>query len=256
MKRYFTHIENNDTPILIHIPHASLHIPEDMRDDYLLDEKQLEEEIKVMADMYTDDLFGGLFERFGGLRLDLSRVFLDVERFKDDELEPMAKRGMGFAYTKTSMLEELRTLKYKKSIETIYDAYHETLSHLVDAKLQVHGRCLILDCHSFPSVPRPYQLQTKYDHVDICIGFDDFHKDTKVVARIKKSFQESGYTVAENFPYSGSMVSNKHYGKNENVKSVMIELNRKIYMDDVKTFEKNENYNNLKAIVESIFRLF
>lgn len=252
MNNYFTAIYNTDSPVLIHIPHSSLYIPEDMRDDYLIDEAQLEEEKRVMADMYTDELFGGLFERFGGLRLDVSRVFLDVERFKDDNLEPMAARGMGFAYSKTSMLEDLRELKYKEKIAKIYDAYHKTLNELVDAKLEAYGKCLIVDCHSFPSVPRPYQIEKEYDGVDVCVGFDAFHKDEEVTACIKKSFEDAGYNVAENFPYSGSMVSNKHYAKEKNVKSVMIELNRKIYMDDLKTFEKRETFDKVKAIVEGL----
>ncbi len=252
MNNYFTLNCNTTSPILAHIPHASLHIPEDMRDDYLLNEKELEEEVRVMADMYTDNLFGGLFERCGGLRLDVSRVFLDVERFKDDELEPMAKQGMGFAYSKTSMLRDLRSLKYKEKIAKIYDAYHEALNDLVDAKLAAHGHCLILDCHSFPSVPRPYQVEKEYDHVDVCIGFDTFHKEEKTVVKIRQAFEDVGLHVEENFPYRGSMVSNRHYGKENNVKSVMIELNRRIYMDDVETFHKSGSYDDVKAIIEKL----
>lgn len=150
----------------------------------------------------------------------------------------MAKKGMGFAYSKTSMLQDLRTLKYKDKIAEIYDAYHNALNQLVDEKLEAHGKCLILDCHSFPSVPRPYQIKKDYEHVDICIGFDKFHKDEKAVLNIKNRFEKENYHVQENFPYAGSMISNKHYGKNPNVKSVMIELNRRTYMDGITTFEK------------------
>jgi len=253
VSKYFKLNEDTFSHILVHIPHSSLYIPKDMRDDYLLDVKALEEETKVMADMYTDELFGSLFERYGGLRLDVSRIFLDVERFRDDNKEPMAKKGMGFAYAKTSMLHDLRTLKYRESIAEIYDAYHETLNKLVDEKLRAHGKCLIVDCHSFPSVARPYQIQQEYDGVDICIGFDRYHKDEKIVTGITDKFIQAEYKVAENFPYSGSMVSSKHYGNNKNVKSVMIELNRRTYMDDIRTFEKNGNFMKVKKIIESIF---
>lgn len=253
MLKTLTINEKLDSHILVHIPHSSIYIPDSMRDDYLLSSSELEEETMVMADMFTDDLFGEAFREHGGLRLDVSRVFLDVERFRDDTLEPMAKRGMGLAYAKTSMLKDLRTLKYKDRILEIYDTYHATLDSLVEQKLLRHDKCLIIDCHSFPSKPRPYQIKTDYDHIDICIGFEDFHKDTTTVDIFTDSFHKEGYAVEYNNPYSGSMVSNKHYGKDKRVKSVMIELNRRIYMDDVATFTKNENYQKVKSIIEQSF---
>lgn len=253
MNKYFTVNDNLDSHILIHIPHSSIYIPDNMNDDYLLSKEDLEEETKVMADMFTDDLYNTPFEKYGGIRLDVSRVFLDVERFRDDSLESMAKRGMGLAYVKTSMLEDLRTLKYKDKILEIYDAYHEALDNLVEQKLQRHGKCLIIDCHSFPSKPRPYQIKTDYEHIDICIGFEDFHNDKNAVAILENGFKDKGYAVEYNNPYSGSMVSNKHFGKEENVKSVMIELNRRIYMDDIETFTKSENYSDIKNIIDESF---
>lgn len=253
MNKYFTVNGKLDSHIIVHIPHSSLYIPHQYKNDYLLSAQDLEEETKVMADMFTDDLYGTAFETFGGLRLDVSRIFLDVERFRDDNLESMAKRGMGLAYVKTSMLKDLRTLKYKNKILEIYDAYHAVLDDLVEKKLQRHGKCLIIDCHSFPSKPRPYQIKTDYDDIDICIGFEDFHKDDNTVFLLETAFKERGYRVAFNDPYIGSMVSNKHFGKNNNVKSVMLELNRKIYMDDIDAFIKNENYNKVKAIIEEVF---
>jgi len=224
-----------------------------MKDDYLLSSKQLEDETKVMADMFTNDLFGEAFREHGGLILDVSRVFLDVERFRDDTLEPMAKRGMGLAYTKTSMLEDLRRLKYKDRILEIYDAYHSALDRLVEQKLLRYSRCLIIDCHSFPSKPRPYQIVTDYEHIDICIGFEDLHKDESAVEIFRDNFCKKGYAVEYNTPYLGSMVSNRHYGKDKRVKSVMIELNRRIYMDDIDTFKKNESYQRVKTIIEQSF---
>jgi hypothetical protein len=32
------------------------------------------------------------------------------------------------------------------------------------------GRCLIIDCHSFPSVALPYELDQREERADFCIG--------------------------------------------------------------------------------------
>ena len=251
--KYFTLIDNEDSHILIHIPHSSINIPSNLSDDYLLTKEELEKETKIMADLFTDELFDTPFKKYGGLKLDLSRVFLDVERFRDDSLESMADIGMGLSYVKTSDLKELRTLKYKNEILAIYDEYHLELEKLVEKKLKKHNKCLIIDCHSFPSVPRPYQQDQQYDNIKVCIGSIDYHKDQNLINSIKKNFKD--YKVEENKPYSGSIVPLKHYKQDNRVKSVMIEMDRSIYMDDNITFTKSNDYNKVKDILENILKL-
>lgn len=237
MSRYFTINHQCNSHILLHIPHSSLHFPKDMRDDYFLSKKELDKESKIITDMYTYELFKKPFKKYGGIKLDVNRLFLDVERFKDDKMELMSKIGMGALYTKTAALKPLRSLKYKEKILNIYDKYHKALDNLVEEKLKINGKCLIVDCHSFPSVPRAFMLDTRAN-CDICIGYEKFHYDKKVTQFSKKYFTKEGYKVYLNKPYSGSIVSNKHYNKDPNVKSIMFELNRRIYMDDVYSFKK------------------
>jgi N-formylglutamate amidohydrolase len=248
--KYFTLIDNDNSHVLIHIPHSSLNIPNNMSDDYLLTKKELEKETKIMADMFTDELFKSALNKYGGIKLDVSRVFLDVERFRDDKDEPMADKGMGLAYVKTSDLKELRTLKYKKEILDIYDEYHLAFEKLVEKKLAKHNKCLIIDCHSFPSKPRPYQQQQDYEDIKVCIGFVEYHKEDGLIASIKANFKD--YKVSQNRPYSGSIVPLKYYKKDNRVKSVMIEIDRSIYMDDNITFKKNDNYKNIENLLDSL----
>lgn len=71
----------------------------------------------------------------------------------------------------------------------------------------------------------------------ICIGFDEFHKDEKIVKLLLETFKD--YNVAINSPYTGSLVPIKYYMKDARVKSVMIEVNKKLYLeDDNKTLNK------------------
>jgi N-formylglutamate amidohydrolase len=253
-EKYFTLIDKDESHILIHIPHSSLNIPSNMDDDYFLTKEELAKEAKIMADMFTDELFGNALNKYGGIKLDVSRVFLDVERFRDDDLESMATIGMGLAYTKTSDLKELRSLEYKKEILDIYDEYHLAFEKLVEKKLAKHNKCLIIDCHSFPSKPLPFQQGQDYQGVQICIGVEDFHRDNNFVQKIKNKFNSSfkHYKVEENTPYKGSIVPTKYYANESRVKSVMIEINRSTYMDDRNTFTKNGNFENIKKVLYNI----
>jgi len=253
-EKYFTLIDKDESHILIHIPHSSLNIPSNMDDDYFLTKEELAKEAKIMADMFTDELFGNALNKYGGIKLDVSRVFLDVERFRDDDLESMATIGMGLAYTKTSDLKELRSLEYKKEILDIYDKYHLAFEKLVEKKLAKHNKCLIIDCHSFPSKPLPFQQGQDYQGVQICIGVEDFHRDDQFVKKVKKKFNGRfhNYKIEENIPYQGSIVPTKYYKKDPRVHSVMLEIDRSTYMDDRKQFKKNSNFTHIKNVLDEI----
>lgn len=69
---------------------------------------------------------------------------VDVERFPDDADEPMAARGMGAVYTATSQLTPLRRRLSAGERQALM--------------LEPHGRCLVIDCHSFPSAALPYEM--------------------------------------------------------------------------------------------------
>ncbi len=85
------------SPVVLHIPHASLVVPDPVRKQFLVPDEVLERELLRLTDRYTDDLF-----QFDGEAASViaaaSRLVVDVERFEDDAHEPMSKRGMGAIY--------------------------------------------------------------------------------------------------------------------------------------------------------------
>ncbi len=48
------------------------------------------------------------------------------------------------------------------------------------------------------------------------------------------------------------MVPLKFFGKDKRVKSIMIEVNRKLYLDE--DFEKNENFTKIKQIINGALK--
>ena len=126
----------------------------------------------------------------------------------------------------------------------------------VDARLKQFGRALIVDCHSFPDKALPYELNQDGDRPDICLGTDAFHSPKYLVGAAEELFSQRGYSVASDYPFEGALVPEKHYRVAPQVESIMIELNRKLYMNEL-TGEKNSDFDRLAHDVgEIVVRLF
>ncbi|MGM0541627.1 MAG: N-formylglutamate amidohydrolase, partial [Pseudomonadota bacterium] len=122
----------------------------------------------------------------------------------------------------------------QKVLNLLYRPHHEKFSELVDQTIKKNGQVIIIDCHSFPSEKRWYEPGFKDENPlpDICIGTDPFHTPKYLSALMLQFFQEQGYSVAENFPFAGSITPLEHYEKTPSVYSIMVEINRKLYMDE------------------------
>jgi N-formylglutamate deformylase len=145
------------SPIVAHIPHASTGIPPEVRARVLLDDEALARELVRMTDWHTDTLFAFTGE-LGATRLvnGVSRLVVDPERFTDDAQEPMATVGQDAVYTRTSdgsVLRELLGGERDALLDTFFVPYHADLEFLVSERLAADGRCLLLDCHSFATLP-------------------------------------------------------------------------------------------------------
>ena len=230
--------------VVVHIPHASLNIPEFYRETILLDDRQLAQEIKRMTDIYCDELYDapGFNNR---LIAPVSRFVCDMERFRDDKFEINAQKGQGLMYTRTSDGRRLR--KYDEELRNLilaeyYDLHHRKLTAMVEEALEKYGKCLIIDGHSFPAKTSiPSKVVKKLDYADFDIGTDSFHTPDGLRDTLSKEIREHGYTVAINRPYTGTITPMKFYGKDKRVISVMIETNRRLYERDMRksqAFEK------------------
>jgi len=93
------------------------------------------------------------------------------------------------------------------------------------------GRCLIIDCHSFPSAALPYETDQSKTRADICIGTDPFHTPPFIRDAVAAGAKAMDFSVAIDAPFSGALVPISYYRKDRRVLSVMIEVNRRLYME-------------------------
>lgn len=252
--------------LILNIPHASTiitdsvfacHIDESDKNwakESLIEKRNLliELELKYMTDWYTDIIFNHNLCPMA--KADFSRLVCDIERFDDKSQEPMEKKGMGFCYIRSfdgSIMKDASE-EYESYIhDAYYMPYHNRLTSLVDNSLEDNKKALILDCHSFYPRRLPFEEKANEKRPDICIGTDSYHTPRNLEKLVYSYFDKLGYTIAINYPYSGTMVPMKFYRKDKRVSSIMVELNRSLYMD-IDSCKKNRNFNRLKREIKGL----
>jgi len=238
---------------ILHIPHASLLIPEEECKSIALDSEALNKELLKMTDRYTDELFHIDNSRVTEVIFPVSRLIVDPERFPDDKDEPMAKRGMGAVYTKTSDGQQLRKVSFdyserKNLLEKYYFPHHRRLEHLVEQALERTSRALVIDCHSFPSHALLCDLDQSSNRPEICLGTDEFHSPPALVSLAKDCWKKACFSVEIDRPYAGAIVPLKYYQKDKRVQALMVEIRRDLYMNE-KTGLRNESFKEVHKII-------
>ena len=213
--------------LIFHIPHSSVEIPDGTG---YTSEELLLHEIELTTDFYTNEIFN--VPDTTKLIAEFSRVFCDVERLKDSD-EPQSKVGKGYFYTKTDSGHQLRNITNRNKLNVYgnyYIKHHKTLKALVKSKLSKFETATIIDCHSFNNMPLKQDHDQSIDRPDICLGIDNYHTPIGLIDKCVSHFTGLGYSVKINSPYSGTIIPLNYYLKNQNVFSIMIEINKDLYM--------------------------
>ena len=242
---------------VLHVPHNSTNIPSALRHQFCLTEEELTRELVNMTDWHTRDLFAPPEEVVTLVEAKVSRLVVDVERFSDDQEEVMSQRGMGAVYTRSfdqkPLRFELSEAERKILLERFYFPHHRAFELTVQKKLNIWGKCLIIDCHSFPSRPLPYELDQSVDRPDICLGTDSFHTPESLLEEFLKAFQEPGFRTKVNAPFSGAIVPLRFYQTENAVQSIMVEVSRSLYLDE-STGLKRKDFDSVAAKIRSCCR--
>ncbi|MFG2790990.1 N-formylglutamate amidohydrolase [Streptomyces sp. NPDC048419] len=223
-----------DSPVILHVPHSARDIPADVRAGIVLDDAALERELDHITDAHTAEIAEAAAElsavtpwRFVNR---LSRLVVDPERFPD-EREEMLSVGMGAVYTRTTHREALRPTATDPEplIARYFRPYAEAMTEAVADRLTTTGRAVIIDVHSYPTAPLPYELHGTGPRPPICLGTDPFHTPPELLAAAKKAFAPCGETALDS-PFGGAYVPLEFYGKDTRVSALMVEIRRDTYM--------------------------
>lgn len=250
--------------LVIHIPHASTLIPAHVREQFVLEDADLERELLLMTDRYVDELFALPAAEAVTVRHEVSRLVLDPERFVDPAREPMERVGMGAVYRATHEgdpeghpLRRTLTAEEDAALHRLYDAHHARLTAAVRTALDEHGRCLIVDAHSFPDWPLPYEKRVwpaedpRWKHRPrICLGSDRSHTPLWLQAAAYDAFAARFDPVVFDRPFPGAIVPLEFLGRDTRVASIMVEVRRDVYMDE-STGDKLPEFDEVAARIQS-----
>ncbi|MBR3030571.1 MAG: N-formylglutamate amidohydrolase [Bacteroidales bacterium] len=228
--------------LLLHIPHSSTSFPEES--GYTFDDLNNDE--RLLIDYYTDELF--LPEQpsanIESVVFPYCRLYCDVERLINDPLE---KEGLGISYLRRTY-NPTQQPRFFSTLQSAFPLYADHHSLVAKKLVSMGDGTLLIDCHSFSSIPN--MLNSNPPDIDICIGYnnDDTRPDNAVLLRIFRHFTLLGYKVGINTPFSNS----KTFHVPVKYSSVMIEVNKRLYMDE-RTLGRTEGFDMLKREILELF---
>ena len=228
-----------DSKVILHVPHSSRFIPDEVRKDLLLTDEQLAEELDEITDTLTDAL---ALDAISKLPTGLpkpwlfinrtSRFVIDPERFPD-EREIMNQVGMGAVYTKTTSGAQLRSKDFdpKQLLEKYFHPYATAFTELTRRRVNDVGQVVIIDVHSYRANQHPNAVNHGQKRPAMCIGTDSFHTPSWLIALFQKEFGALG-DCFENEPYAGTYVPLEFYQSDKRVSSIMMETRANTFLDD------------------------
>ncbi|MFE2580145.1 N-formylglutamate amidohydrolase [Streptomyces sp. NPDC059378] len=226
----------DESPVILHVPHSAREIPPAVRARILLDGPALERELDHITDAHTARIAAEAARsaavapwRFVNR---LSRLVIDPERFPD-EREEMLAVGMGAVYTRTTHREALRApdTDPRPLVERYFRPYARAMTEAVADRLAVTGRAVIVDVHSYPAEPLPYELHGEGPRPAVCLGTDPFHTPPALLSAAREVFAGCGETGLDS-PFAGTYVPLEFYGKDARVSALMVEIRRDTYMSE------------------------
>lgn len=244
--------ERQTLPLVFASPHSGDRYPSDFVAASRLDALAL----RRSEDSFVDELFEAA-PRHGAplIRALFPRAFVDANRepyeldpgMFDDELpayantrSPRVAAGLGtIARVVANGADIYRgKLSFAEALHRLhrcYWPYHSALGDLIQRTRAAFGYCVLVDCHSMPSVGGPMDNDAGHRRVDFVLG--DCHGTScarAVIEVAERALMACGYHVARNTPYSGGYVT-RHYGRPvERVHGLQIEINRALYMDEAR----------------------
>ncbi|MEV4917416.1 N-formylglutamate amidohydrolase [Streptomyces tirandamycinicus] len=225
-----------DSPVVLHVPHSSREIPEPVRRGIELDDAALTIELDHITDAHTAALSAAAADA-AALRPwqfvnGLSRLVVDPERFPDGR-EEMLAAGMGAVYTRTTHRERLRPedADPQPLLDRYFHPYARAMTAVVADRLAATGRAVVIDVHSYPTAPLPYELHGDGPRPPVCLGTDAFHTPPGLLAAAERAFAGFGGTGRDS-PFAGTYVPLDFHRRDPRVSALMIEIRRDVYMTE------------------------
>ena len=255
-------------PILVSIPHSGIQIPKPAT--WL---KGLPPELlKCDVDAFVDELYAPVLQKtaipsvifkWHRYSVDMNRFAWDISPqtvYRAQELlktlykhkKALQKSPSSIHWHKTTKAQllikkPLSQKNHKILIKKYFDPYHQQIQKQVQLfKNQGHKKIYLMDMHSMPSKALAYHKDRGEFRTEVVVGNNQGQSGSKEFTDLViKAYQQAGFKVALNWPYSGGAISCFYGHPQKGQEAIQIEINRKLYMNE-KSKQKNKNYKNIQ----------
>lgn len=257
--------EKLTSPVVFASPHSGRQYLYSFLNASRLDEKQ----IRRSEDAFIEELFAAA-PQFGAplLHAHFPRAYVDANR-EAYELDPdmfcdplpewvnttssRVVAGLGTVARIVAGGAEIYNQRLDideamKRIEACHRPYHQALSKLIDQSMTTFGCCLIIDCHSMPSLA--VSGINGHTQADIVLG--DCHGSScspEVTSIAERTLRDLGLSVRRNKPYAGGYTTRHYAARESGVQTLQIEINRALYMNEI-AIERHQGFERLSARLE------
>lgn len=239
--------------VILHVPHSSADFSFAGKAAVERFGRKWLKQAKDLIDWYTDELFvpESYDSNIVPVVFDTCRTLCDVERMSHDPLE---EQGLGITYYPCLVTymgaynPRLTPDGDSKVMQKYLDHQYRLASLLVQ-----HHNSLLLDCHSFSSGATLLQPDAANNRgIDICLGWnEDYTKPSdEVLFMVEDYFRGKSYSVGLNTPYSNAKTVETPADYN----ALMIEVNKKIYMDE-KSLQRSDKFSRVKEDIQCLYEL-
>ena len=258
-------------PVVMSSPHSGRDFPP----EFLANTTLSELELRSSEDSFVTEIVKSASDAgIPLLSMNIPRTFVDVNRDRielDDKMffdAPISANssacrrcrvGLGvihrIIYPNRNIYDGM--LSYEEGMErlkNVYDVYHKRLKQLVDRCVRKFGFCLLIDCHSMPSLICNIMNDEKSLDFCLCTLFDE-SCPTQISEFLSRQLEAKKYRVEFNRPYAGAYITFNYCQPRKNIYTLQLEINRSLYMNE-KTFAKKQKFQKVSTdICQSILTL-
>lgn len=231
------------TPLVVSVPHAGTHIPDEDRGAVGADPRTVLRD----ADLFVDRLWRRapslgaalLVATHSRYVLDLNRAPGDVDKEVCPELavpsrpNPRALIWRVSTEGKPVLPRPLSKAEIDSRVARVHRPYHDALASLLEERRRAFGYAILVDGHSMPSVGRAGHADPEARRADIVPGDVRGKSCSALLSEtVQEHFTRAGFEVKPNDPYMGGYITRHHGRPTSGVHAIQIEVNRDLYMDE------------------------
>jgi N-formylglutamate deformylase len=250
-----------EVPIVVEVPHAGLEVDAETLATLAAPASAIGRD----ADLYVDQLYEDapdcgatlLSARMSRYVVDLNRAEQDVDRDTvvgaTGRSSPHGLIWRATTEARPAIARPLSKAELERRITNFYRPYHDKLDELVRDKLARFGFVIVLSGHSMPSRGRDGHDDPGRERADVVPGTRQRSTAAAAVIDVAESVAARfRLRLAHDEPYRGGHTTVRYGQPTTGIHAIQIELNRKLYMDELSLKKKPNDFRVIRGFCRSL----